>query len=142
MSTRLACAALLALTVAMPAQKATAQDAIGGAIIGGAAGGLIGGAVGGHRGVLPGVIIGATAGAIIGSEGERRRGGYRYWRNGCYIQRADGAWVAVDPSYCAGPVEVAPPPGDAVAYCSQRFRSYDPVSGTYMGFDGMRHPCP
>ena len=30
----------------------------------------------------------------------------------------------------------------AVAYCSQRFRSYDPVSGTYLGYDGYRHPCP
>ncbi len=31
---------------------------------------------------------------------------------------------------------------DAVAYCSQRFRSYDPASGTYLGYDGNRHPCP
>jgi hypothetical protein len=28
------------------------------------------------------------------------------------------------------------------AYCSQRFRSYDPASGTYLGYDGLRHPCP
>ena len=28
------------------------------------------------------------------------------------------------------------------AYCSQRFRSYDPASGTYLGYDGIRHPCP
>jgi hypothetical protein len=27
-------------------------------------------------------------------------------------------------------------------YCSQRFRSYDPDSGTYLGYDGERHPCP
>lgn len=32
--------------------------------------------------------------------------------------------------------------GDAEAYCEQRFRSYDPASGTYMGYDGRRHPCP
>ena len=31
---------------------------------------------------------------------------------------------------------------DAVAYCMQRFRSYDPASGTYLGYDGRRHPCP
>jgi uncharacterized membrane protein len=31
---------------------------------------------------------------------------------------------------------------DADAYCSQRFRSYDPASGTYLGYDGDRHPCP
>jgi len=31
---------------------------------------------------------------------------------------------------------------DAVAYCAQRYRSYDPASGTYLGYDGQRHPCP
>lgn len=31
---------------------------------------------------------------------------------------------------------------DAVAYCMNRFRSYDPASGTYLGYDGLRHPCP
>jgi hypothetical protein len=31
---------------------------------------------------------------------------------------------------------------DAIAYCSQRFKSYDPASGTYLGYDGIRHPCP
>ena len=35
-------------------------------------------------------------------------------------------------------------PGDqsAAASCEARFRSYDPASGTYLGYDGMRHPCP
>jgi hypothetical protein len=28
------------------------------------------------------------------------------------------------------------------AYCAQRFKSYDPASGTYLGYDGRRHPCP
>lgn len=27
-------------------------------------------------------------------------------------------------------------------YCARRFRSYDPYSGTYLGYDGYRHPCP
>lgn len=31
---------------------------------------------------------------------------------------------------------------DAAAYCAQRYRSYDPASGTYLGYDGNRHPCP
>ena len=30
--------------------------------------------------------------------------------------------------------------GDA-SYCAQRYRSYDPASGTYLGYDGQRHPC-
>jgi hypothetical protein len=28
------------------------------------------------------------------------------------------------------------------AYCASRFRSYDPASGTYLGYDGFRHSCP
>ena len=29
-----------------------------------------------------------------------------------------------------------------VDYCKRRFKSYDPRSGTYLGYDGRRHPCP
>jgi len=32
--------------------------------------------------------------------------------------------------------------GGGRGYCAQRYRSYDPASGTYMGYDGLRHPCP
>jgi BA14K-like protein len=32
----------------------------------------------------------------------------------------------------AGPVES----------CARRFRSYDPRTGTYVGYDGIRYPCP
>jgi hypothetical protein len=28
------------------------------------------------------------------------------------------------------------------AYCSRRYRSYDPASGTYLNNDGNRYPCP
>lgn len=28
------------------------------------------------------------------------------------------------------------------AYCAQRYRSYDPRSGTYLSRDGNRYPCP
>ena len=27
------------------------------------------------------------------------------------------------------------------AYCARRYRSYDPASGTFLGRDGLRHPC-
>jgi BA14K-like protein len=30
----------------------------------------------------------------------------------------------------------------AVAYCMRRFKSYNPSTGTYIGFDGQAHPCP
>lgn len=29
-----------------------------------------------------------------------------------------------------------------IAYCARRFRTYDPVSQTYLGRDGYRYPCP
>jgi hypothetical protein len=32
--------------------------------------------------------------------------------------------------------------GDPVAYCARRFRSYDPATGTYVGYHGVRRPCP
>ena len=31
--------------------------------------------------------------------------------------------------------------GDWYAYCSQRYRSFDPRTGTYLGYDGLRHYC-
>ena len=34
-----------------------------------------------------------------------------------------------------------PQGGGDVGYCRRRFRSYDPRSSTYLGFDGLRHPC-
>ena len=44
--------------------------------------------------------------------------------------------------YAPAPVYGPPPVGDAQAYCFSRFRSYDPSTGTYLGNDGYRHPCP
>jgi hypothetical protein len=74
----------------------------------------------------PGPVVGGLiAGAIVG--GAIAAGAAPYYGPGYY-----------------GPPPVAygPPPGDAIAYCMQQFRSYDPRSGTYLGYDGFRHPCP
>jgi len=43
--------------------------------------------------------------------------------------------------YAAAPAYSGAGEGDP-GYCAQRFRSYDPSSGTYLGYDGQRHPCP
>jgi hypothetical protein len=78
---------------------------------------------------------GLAAGAIIGGA----LAAPYYYGSGYYY----GA------PYYPAPAYYGPPPGyyaDApdgdVSYCMQRFRSYDPRSGTYMGNDGHRHPCP
>ncbi len=36
----------------------------------------------------------------------------------------------------------APDSAGGLAYCEQHFRSYNPATGTYLGYDGVRHPCP
>src|SRR5579862_12747 len=93
---------LLALSALLPAQQATAQDPLAGAIIGGALGGIIGGAAGrGAGGAFAGAAIGATTGAIIASEAQRRSGGYYWWHGGCYYQYPNGAWVQIAPNYCS-----------------------------------------
>ena len=135
---KFALAALLALAICGPAENAAAQDPLGGAILGGAAGAIVGGAVGGGRGAAVGAIVGATTGAAIAAQGQPRPGGYYYYQNGCYLQRPDGAWVAASPRYCA----TAQYPVDYGAPACTRFRSYDQVSGTYVGRDGYRRPCP
>ena len=79
-----------------------------------------------------------------------RRGWHGGWHGGHVGFRFGfyGGPYAAEPYYdddYYGPPVVYGAPGPAggdVAYCMQRFRSYDPNSGTYLGFDGQRHPCP
>lgn len=55
-----------------------------------------------------------------------------------------GGAIASQPRYAPGyaPAPVYGGNADAIAYCQSRFRSYDPASGTYLGYDGRRHACP
>jgi BA14K-like protein len=51
------------------------------------------------------------------------------------------------PYYAYGPYPYYPayrryPYDPAISYCLRRFKSYDPYSMTYLGYDGYRHPCP
>jgi hypothetical protein len=96
----LAIAALVAAVLATPSHEAVAQNTLGGAIVGGVGGAIVGGAIGGRRGAAIGAVIGAGTGAAIASQGEPRRGGYYYYRDGCYLPRPDGSYVLVDPRYC------------------------------------------
>ena len=95
---RIICVTLLLATAALP-QPAAAQDALGGAIVGGAIGGIIGGAATGRAGgAVAGALIGGTAGALIGAEAERRRS-YYWWRGGCY-RAVQGGYMRVDQRFC------------------------------------------
>lgn len=46
-------------------------------------------------------------------------------------------------NYAPGPASQAPAGvAPSVAACEARFRSYDPATGTYLGYDGLQHRCP
>jgi hypothetical protein len=83
-------------------------------------------------------VAGAVIGGAIASQG--------YYGNGYYGNSYGYAPGYYDDQYYDdGAVAVAPGPvggDDAVSYCMQTYRSYDPQSGTYLGNDGRRHPCP
>ncbi|QOZ77342.1 BA14K family protein [Bradyrhizobium sp. CCBAU 53351] len=86
-----------------------------------------------HRhggGFWPGFAAGAAIGGV---------GSYAYYGGGYY----DDPYYYGDSYYDEPSVAVVPDSGgDSSAYCAQRYKSYDPASGTYLGYDGQRHPCP
>ncbi len=81
-----------------------------------------------HGGFWPGVAAGAFVGGALASSY------YDPYYYDSYAYYDDGY-------YDDGGVAVVAGGGDA-SYCAQRYRSYDPASGTYLGYDGLRHPCP
>ncbi len=122
----------------------------------------------GWRGWAPGVVAGAIVGGAIAAT---QPWNYGYYGGGPYDAYAyDPGYgyapgYSYDPGYSYGPgpgssygpgaayayapgpsYSAAPGPsysaGGDESYCRQRFRSYDPASGTYLGYDGLRHSCP
>lgn len=50
--------------------------------------------------------------------------------------------VYAPPVYAPAPVYSYRPGSSAwISYCSSKYRSFDPRSGTYLGYDGRRHYC-
>jgi hypothetical protein len=90
-----------------------------------------------------GFVAGAAVGAVIGGAIATAPYGY-YGGPGYYYGPGYDPGYYDDQYYDQGPVVAVPAPGgeDAVAWCMQTYRSYDPRTGTYLGFDGFRHPCP
>jgi hypothetical protein len=74
----------------------------------------------GYGGAAAAGIAGLAAGALIG-----------------------GAIASQQAAPPPPPYAVAPAGGgdEWLAYCSQRYRSFDPGSGTFLGNDGRRHAC-
>ncbi len=85
-------------------------------------------------GLATGAIIGGALAAPYYYGGGYYGGPYYYGGGPYYAAPA----YEVEPGY----YEEGGGGGGGVEYCMRRFRSYDPRSGTYMGYDGQRHPCP
>jgi hypothetical protein len=75
------------------------------------------------------VIGGIAAGALIG--GAIANANRPHYGPGYY-----------EPAPVYAPRVYRAPPDDAVAYCMQRYRSYRPDTGTFVGYDGIERPCP
>jgi hypothetical protein len=108
----------------------------------------------------------AVVGQAVGQSGApvtenvqwRRHGGYGYGHRGYgyghrgygYGHRGPGAGAVIGGLAAGAIIGGAIAAGQAnaaasqqnQAYCSQRYRSYDPASGTYLNNDGNRYPCP
>ena len=89
-----------------------------------------------------GAAAGFAAGALIGSAaaaGPYYGAPYYYGGYGYAAPYPYDDYDEYDAPYGAAPAYGG---GGDDAYCAQRFKSYDPSSGTYLGYDGARHPCP
>ncbi len=80
---------------------------------------------------------GALAAGVIG--GAVAAATSPFWAPGYY----DDGGYAYEPGYAYGPAYAYEPgAGGGVAYCEAHFRSYNPATGTYLGYDGRYHRCP
>jgi hypothetical protein len=109
------------------------------------------------RNMLPAAGVGGLSNDLVQNVQWRRHGGYYGWRGG-YYRRDRGGEIAAgvlgglalgaiigSAASAPPPVYYAPGPNyaadDWMAYCASKYRSFDPRSGTYLGYDGYRHPC-
>ena len=77
---------------------------------------------------------GAAAAGIIG--GALAAATSPFWGPGYYYDYSPG--YAYAPGYTYDYVA----PGGDVGWCEAHYRSYNPATGMYLGYDGRYHPCP
>ena len=100
-------------------------------------------------GVAAGAVVG---GAAIAASQPWYGGGYGYdydtnyygsnpgyATTGYFTSSSDQGFYGSNPGYATS---YSTSGGQDAAYCADRFKSYDASSGTYLGYDGQRHPCP
>ncbi len=115
-----------------PAVAADSRAAAGSKLAEGPGGNWHGGGWRRHGGGFwPGVAVGAAIGGL---------GSYAYYGGGYYN---DPYYYGDDSYYDEPSVAVVPDSGgDSAAYCAQRYRSYDPASGTYPVMTACVITCP
>lgn len=86
-----------------------------------------------HHGFWPGAVAAGVVGGAIAAATSPFWGPDYYYGPGPY-------------AYGPGPYAYSGPPvapgGGGVAYCEAHYRSYNPNTGTYLGYDGAYHRCP
>lgn len=98
----------------------------------------------GGAGIAAGIAGGLILGGIIASQPRYYYGprGYNYdYYYGGPPPLFYGPRVFYPPGHYGPLVGPGYGPPDWIAYCFSRYRSFDPASGTYMGYDGRRHVC-
>ena len=113
----------------------SAGNVIGGAALGAIGGALLGGAIRGGKGARRGAVIGGGVGALGGAAHTSQE-----WQDRYYYAYNDCMRRASRPTYRA---VYAPAPwtDEWYAYCSAKYRSFDPSTGTYQPYSGPRRLC-
>jgi BA14K-like protein len=96
------------------------------------------------RDIAAGAIgVGIATGAAIAYGNSGYYGDSYYDPNDSYAYEDGTTYDTGVPvvTFGEGPVVVGETVSGDASSCAQRYRSYDPASGTYLGFDGLRHPC-
>jgi hypothetical protein len=95
-----------------------------------------------HGGFWPGAVAaGVAAGAVAAATSPLWAPGYYDYYPGYtygYPDYAGGPYY----DYAPGAAPVAPAEGVDPTWCQAHYRSYNPNTGTYLGFDGQYHSCP
>lgn len=144
----LGAAALVALTAFLPASSANA-----GAASCGAYARDIAAAEAPRRGLVDGVVIGTLDTVITGGAGADER--YRDAYDEAYANCMDRERVAYVPRHRTVVTRYQTDDDDDVvvrsygsvgsedwvAYCSAKYRSFDPDTGTYVSYEGQTVPC-
>ncbi|MDR3486573.1 MAG: BA14K family protein [Bradyrhizobium sp.] len=94
--------------------------------------------------VAPGIGKSVANVETVQYRGWRRGPGWHHrgWHHGYYGNGAAIGGLAAGAIIGGAIANSQARAAQADAYCSQRYKSYDPASGTYLGYDGARHPCP